>query len=323
MKRSLVLDILRVGAIGLVFVAHFDQLLDWPVDDWFGVKNFYYVSFGGVGVSIFLVLSGIVAGLSQATKPVVYHEYMFKKILRIYPLYWMSVIVSMGAFVWSGWIEDGRVPEMFPNGAAADIVGSVTGFYSWMGLWGGPYNSPSWFIALIMVMYAVFPLIWVAMRNKWWRHVTIVGLLVASVGSRYYVGREGLPFDEQGVFDGIVNMVYRWYGFLPGRPVDWFPLGRVFEFGLGVYLAVVVKNEWWFKIKLKWSGVITWLSDQSFGLFLVHYPFMFLIKMLEKKGMHLSIAIIVYMLFVFVAAYVLNWIDGKVPRKRITNYAFY
>lgn len=88
MKRSLVLDILRILAISLVFLAHFAQELDWDAGGgFFGIKNFYYVSFGGVGVSLFLILSGVLAGLSDSRKQLSYLKYLTKKVFRIYPLY--------------------------------------------------------------------------------------------------------------------------------------------------------------------------------------------------------------------------------------------
>jgi peptidoglycan/LPS O-acetylase OafA/YrhL len=72
MNRSLLLDILRISAIALVFVAHFGQLVDTSAGDFFGLKNFYYVSLGGIGVSLFLVLSGILAGLGGPSPKVGY-----------------------------------------------------------------------------------------------------------------------------------------------------------------------------------------------------------------------------------------------------------
>jgi peptidoglycan/LPS O-acetylase OafA/YrhL len=70
MNRSILLDILRIFAIALVFVAHFGQLVDTSAGDFFGLKNFYYVSLGGVGVSLFLVLSGLLAGLKGSSSKV-------------------------------------------------------------------------------------------------------------------------------------------------------------------------------------------------------------------------------------------------------------
>ena len=58
--RVYLLDLVRVFAISLVLVAHIGQKIGSPVGAFFGIQNFYYVSLGGVAVSIFLVLSGMV-----------------------------------------------------------------------------------------------------------------------------------------------------------------------------------------------------------------------------------------------------------------------
>ena len=86
MRRSVLLDLLRILAIVLVFIAHFGQLLGSPVGGFFGIKNFYYVSLGGVGVTLFLILSGLLAGLTSASKQTGYLDYLIKKLLRIYPV---------------------------------------------------------------------------------------------------------------------------------------------------------------------------------------------------------------------------------------------
>lgn len=315
MKRSLLLDALRIFAITLVFLAHFGQILNWDAGNFFGVKNFYYVSFGGLGVSLFLVLSGILAGLGESGKKSGYFSYMLKKVLRIYPLYWLSVPIAMLGYMLGEWVLDGNFPKLFPNGFGADLVGSLTGFYTWMGLWGGPYNSPSWFIGLIMVMYALFPLLYIAIKKQ--PHIAILILLGISVGSRIYVGKHGVPFVDQSFIEGVVSFFYRQYGFMPGRPGDWFPPCRVFEFGLGVYLALLVPKQFWFRLDIGKNKVITFLSDHAFALFLVHYPFLFLVTYLVEMGSPAWLAILVFMVFVVVVSYFITQLDSRFPRKRV------
>ena len=121
MERSVVLDLLRIAAIGLVFVAHFGQILGHWSGDFFGLKNFYYVSLGGVGVTMFLVLSGILAGLTDFPKQTPYFRYLFKKMLRIYPLYWLSIPVVMAAFILEGLLLDGEWRHLFPLYALAVV----------------------------------------------------------------------------------------------------------------------------------------------------------------------------------------------------------
>ncbi len=314
MHRSYILDLLRIFAIALVFVAHIGQAMGSDIGGFFGIKNVYYVSLGGVGVSLFLILSGVLAGLTETHRKTAFHEYLIKKALRIYPPYWMSVVTGFMAFVIAGglWFSPG---EWFPSGFSTDILGSVTGFYSWLGLWGGPYNPPSWFIALIMSLYALFPLTVWAMKKQ--PHLTLLALFIISLVCRVYLGRYGLPFGEKHFWDGAIEYAYRQYGFMPGRPTDWFPLCRIFEFGLGIYLALVLKRSVWFAINLPGRKVVGFLSDLSFPLFLVHYPLLFLLDSVEKLGDTTAIAL--YFAAVFCLAYPLSKLDEKFPRKKISH----
>lgn len=317
MARSILLDVLRIVAIGLVFVAHFGQVLGHWSGDFFGLKNFYYVSLGGVGVTMFLVLSGILAGLTDLPKQTPYGTYLWKKVLRIYPLYWLSIPVVVVAFVLEGLLLEGEWRYPFPNGLSTDFVGSFTGFYAWFGLWGGPYNPPSWFIALIITLYAMFPLIAFLLRR--WPNQTLFGLLLVSLISRWYVGRYGVPFVPNDWWDGVEEWAYRLYGFMPGRPGDWFPLCRVFEFGFGIWLALKLKPTCWLLL----NGLpnllkkpITRLSDLSFALFLIHVPWLFLLSWFMDLGMNVAVSVVIVLLFNSILANYLQRIDQKIPRKR-------
>jgi peptidoglycan/LPS O-acetylase OafA/YrhL len=318
MKRSHLLDLLRITAIGLVFAAHFDQLLRSPLGGFFGIKNFYYVSLGGIGVSLFLILSGILAGLTDANRDSSYLRYLVKKILRIYPLYLMSVPLAVAGYLLSGMVMDGDIPKLFPNGFWGDLAGSLTGFYSWFGLWGGPYNSPSWFIGLIMSMYGLaLPLLYAMKRQP---HLTLLLLLAVSVASRWYVGQEGLYVFDPSLYENLKGWVYRWFGFMPGRPTDWFPPCRVFEFGLGIYLALVLPRGFWFKIDLPTflNKSVTFLSDIAFPLFLIHYPFLFVVKFcVDEWSVPHWAAITLFMLSVSVIGWFLSRLDSQFPRKQI------
>ncbi len=91
---------------------------------------------------------------------------------------------------------------------------TLTGTYAFAGRWGGPFLNTSWFIGLIFVLYLVFP--WLSRAISARPALTMAALLALSLASRALLGR---------------------YGWLPGRPLDWFPPCRVFEFGLGIWLA--------------------------------------------------------------------------------------
>ena len=312
MKQSLILDFLRVVAITLVFVAHFGQELSWSVGGFYGFKNIYYVSLGGVGVSVFLILSGVLASLGWANKQHGYSTYLYKKIVRIYPLYWMSIPISVAGYLSGQWLVKGEFPSIFPNGASVDFLGSLTGFYSWMGLWGGPYNSPSWFIGLIMSMYILFPVVYRLL--KIYPHLIICCIFGFSLLCRLYIGQHGVPFIDQSFYAGVKGFFYRQYGFMPGRPGDWFPFCRLFEFAFGVYLAMVVPQRYWFLWRSGPKKMISFLSHQSFALFLIHYPFLFLLKIMTGHGVPAIAAMVIYLCLMMILAIALNVVDKKIPR---------
>jgi peptidoglycan/LPS O-acetylase OafA/YrhL len=318
MNRSILLDILRISAITLVLTAHLGQLLHTSLGDFFGVKNFYFVSLGGVGVSLFLILSGILAGLTDVSRNANYLTYMLKKTLRIYPLYWMSVPVAVLGYYMGDILLRGNIPTLFPNGIAVDLLGSITGMYAWAGMWGGPYNSPSWYIGLIMAMYALFPVVLFAMKRN--PHVTILILLIISVAARYFVGQKGVPLVDTNLFEDIEGWVYRQFGFMPGRPGDWFPPCRIFEFGLGVYLALVLPRPLWFSLPAVQSKPIQFLSDLSFPLFLVHHPYLFTVVYLNTKGLPLSFSILLFLTFMLYVSHLLNNVDKRLPRRKIMAF---
>ncbi|MBV1787191.1 acyltransferase [Marinobacterium sp. D7] len=312
MNRSHLLDSLRILAIVLVFVAHLGQLLGHTSGDFFGWKNLYFVSLGGVGVTLFLLLSGILAGLSDTSRRVSYPTYLLRKVMRIYPAYWLSIPLAMLGYLLAAVLLEGDAPAPFPNGLITDLIGSFTGFYAWMGLWGGPYNPPSWFISLIMSLYTLSPFFLWSMKR--WPHRTLAALLGISLGARYYVGQWGIPFVEQSLIDQMEGWLYRQYGFMPGRPGDWFPPCRFFEFGLGLYLARVLPNSTWFRLKLPAGNAIRVLSDLSFPLFLIHYPFLFLVSLMTALALPVGLAITIYVALMVALASRLNRLDTWVQR---------
>ncbi|MFC3852544.1 acyltransferase family protein [Salinispirillum marinum] len=317
MTRSLLLDVFRIGAITLVFMAHFGQLLDAPLGDFFGIKNFYYVSLGGIGVTLFLVLSGLLAGLTDAPKRLSYGAYLLKKARRIYPLYWLTLPLSILGYWLSGWLLEGDGPALFPNGAGVDVLGSVTGFYAWWGMWGGPYNPPSWFIGLILSMYAVFPLLAFCMKRR--PHLTLGILFLVSVLSRWYVGQYGLPWLSSSWLDDVEGWVYRQFGFMPARPGDWFPLCRVFEFGAGMWLAMTLKPTVWSCLNVGSGRLVAFFSDLAFPMFLLHYPYLFLVQWMTENGMPVMLAVGLFMVLLTLGAYGVSRLESRLLRKRPTT----
>jgi peptidoglycan/LPS O-acetylase OafA/YrhL len=299
--RNLGLDLIRCLAIGLILVAHIGQSLRSPWGGAFGIPRFYHVTLGGVAVTVFLVLSGLVLQLQYRRKTIDYPQFLAKRALRIYPIYYLSVLFGLGVYALKSQQELGSVAKGFAQLGWSDLLLSLTGAYAFVGEWGGPLVGTSWFVGLIMVMYAVFPWLSRAMTKAPYRAIGI--LLATSLVWRIIIGQTE---------------------FLPMRPLDWFPLCRVFEFGLGIFWVELMQG----KAERTWAALehlgpaITQLSELSFPLFLIHYPFMFTIRLLTMKGLPTVVAIGMFLLISFSFSWGLMCLDRKVPRKQLMGLMF-
>jgi peptidoglycan/LPS O-acetylase OafA/YrhL len=296
--RNIGLDLLRGAAIVLILLAHIGQSIDSPWGAPFGIPNFYHVTLGGLAVTIFLVLSGVVLQMQYGRKSINYPQFLAKRVLRIYPLYYLSMIFGFAIYCLRSRQELGTIAAGLAQLDITDLLLGATGTYAFAGKWGGPFVGTSWFIALIVSMYMIFPLL-----SRWIKtdpHRTIGALCVISLLSRLWLGQSDL---------------------LPMRPLDWFPLCRVFEFGLGMYLVRVVPVRQW--TQFRWlepiAPMISFISEISFPLFLIHYPFMFVIKLLIMKGVNQAVAIGGFLVLTIGLSWGLMLVDQKFPRKALLN----
>ncbi|MEK7109873.1 MAG: acyltransferase family protein [Patescibacteria group bacterium] len=264
--RFVLLDFFRTIAIILILFAHLNFEKFLGLKKFFGIQNFYWVSLGGVAVTMFLILSGIVLELSYGKKKFQYSHFLAKRFLKIYPVYYLSLFVGVLIY-----LKDNNLQCSVCN--ISNLLVSITGFYAFIGKWGGPFVATSWFIGLIITMYFLYPFISKKIQNK--PHATLIALLLISVLSRILLGR---------------------YNILPTRPLDWFPLARIFEFSLGVYLVNIIKKDFWLCMNnfKKIGRIFAFISEISFPLFLIHYPLLFLIKYFSRFTDY-YLAIILYL----------------------------
>jgi peptidoglycan/LPS O-acetylase OafA/YrhL len=296
--RSIGLDLLRGGAIGLILVAHISQSIESPLGARFGMPNFYHVTLGGLAVTIFLVLSGVVLQMQYGRKSINYPEFLAKRVLRIYPAYYLTVIFGFAVYCLRSQHELGTIAAGLAKLDLTDLFLGVTATYAFAGEWGGPFVGTSWFIGLIMTMYLLFPLLSRGIKTH--PHSTIGALFVVSALSRWLLGQSDL---------------------LPERPLDWFPLCRLFEFALGLYLVRVVPAMPW--TQLCWlepvAPIIAFVSEISFPVFLMHDPFMFVVRFLIMKGVNQAVAIGCFLLLTGVLSWLLMQVDQRIPRKALLS----
>lgn len=290
------LDLMRCVAIVLLLLAHIGQAINSPIGSFFGVPHFYYVSLGGLAVTIFLILSGAVLELQYGRKNIRYWQFLAKRCLRIYPVYYLSLVLGIMIYFIRSYHDTGHFLAGFSKLGVIDIVLSATGGYAFAGRWGGPFVATSWFIALIMTMYMLFPFL--SRQLKEYPNISISILLLLSFLSRLILGK---------------------YEVLATRPLDWFPLCRVFEFSLGIYLSIVLPRISfnYLEASRRLRSSILSVSKISFPLFLIHYPLLFIISFLTNIGVDQLAAICLFLLVSIALSSIALAIDNRIPRSLI------
>src|SRR3569623_740397 len=93
--RQSSLDLLRLSALALVLLSHAGQASgqSWAVVQFENGR--YDFSFGHIGVTLFIILSGLSLHLSQQRHVFTSVEFYRRRVLRIYPTYWMALIATL------------------------------------------------------------------------------------------------------------------------------------------------------------------------------------------------------------------------------------
>ena len=81
--RIVLLDIIRIVAIVLLITSHTANVFRHPLANPFGVHDFYWVSLGGVAVTLFFILSGLSLELKYGAAQIRYRDFMIRRVMRI------------------------------------------------------------------------------------------------------------------------------------------------------------------------------------------------------------------------------------------------
>lgn len=225
----------------IVILAHLFQKYQLAYGELFGLENFYWVSIGGVGVTLLIILSGAALHYNYRNKGTSYHDFIFKRLTRIYPTYWLAIFFTLILLGFS-----------LAQKSITNLLLDISGFLVFTGTTWDNYILPmGWFIGLIVTLYFFYPLL-KKLFVKFNPIVILTILLFIEIVARIITGR-----------------------YVPGyRPLDWMPFCRLFEFGLGIYLVentktlAAVRRVTISRI----SGLTAWLDKISFPAYLIHYP---------------------------------------------------
>jgi len=282
LPRIIFFDLLRIFAIFLVVFVHILQRMKNPLGGFSGIRDFYYVSLGGIGVTLFLVLSGMALEYNHGHEKFSYGRFIIERIKRIYPLFWLSIVISvlLGAK---------SLPSNF-----FDFFLMMTGFSAFTGKPWASFTFPTnWFIGLIIPLYFSYPIL-SKLIKKHPNTVTLTSLVI-SVISRFYTGK---------------------YWNVP-RSTDWFPLCRLFEFSFGIWL---INNEnilnFFRKISIKTGqNIITYFSKISFPIFLIHSTVLEVVSKTVSLEDNFLISIFLFLSGTFLFSNILFFIDNYIQKK--------
>jgi peptidoglycan/LPS O-acetylase OafA/YrhL len=247
-NRLLFVDALRILGITLVVFQHIEGYIPYIHDlnqsIGFRLGDFYNANFGTLGVSIFLLASGFSLGINyvDVNSKERLASFYKNRVLRIYPAYWLAVFFAVMM----------NIAVIHENFSVTEYVRIVTGFQA-LGAktasnFYGVINGNFWFISLILSIYIIAPIVIFAVKRH--PHVSILSLLLLATVSSYYFGQGALFF----------------------RGIDWCPLPRIFDFGLGVYLIRMGLYPKW-----KSNKVTAYLGSISFYVYLATAPLLYLI----------------------------------------------
>jgi peptidoglycan/LPS O-acetylase OafA/YrhL len=238
--RILFFDLLRIGFVALIVYGHSQfNVIPWLnsilFSDGFAPFNIYPLGLTGLSVYGMIFVSGAVIeynykGIEHVSD---YVKFMFKRFIRLYPAFWMSLFFGLLVF-----------PIVLKAGIF-NIIFEFTGFYVILGQGLGIINKMGWFIAAIMSLYLLFPYLTKIVRK--YQFSAIVAFMLISFFIRFLLLTYNVvPLDH----------FYRW-----------FPLCNLFEFGLGIY---IIQTKLYPR-DMTSHPTIRQLSDLSYYVFLFHW----------------------------------------------------
>lgn len=179
-NRIFCFDLIRAFSCLCIMVVHFNASVSGWVNGQFLypnslVPNYYLggqVYLGGIGVSLFFMLSG-------TTLMMHYHggwkNFYLKRFKSIYPMFWIAyAIVAMFDLMFSGSV--GAIDlRLFPL-----TVAGMDGYLATLGVVPyGFYKIGEWFLGCIVLLYLLFPIVYQCVKR--FPAATAIGSVVLAV----------------------------------------------------------------------------------------------------------------------------------------------
>jgi len=242
--RLLSIDIIRIA--GLIFILLQHMIGTKLLPSWISniaidyLPYLFYINYGRIGVWLFLFASGCSLALNDTEFSNLSDVKNFykKRLIRIYPPYWVSLLFSLLIFNW-----------VIPSLTVTDFVRWFSGFqifFATTSIEITKVNITYWFVGLIVSLYLLYPLLFYVVKKH--PNISLLSFFFISLASRC------IMFYVFPVF---------------GSGWDWFPTCRIFNFALGIYL--IQKGLF---PKATSNRTIAFIGMMTFYVFLVHFPIM-------------------------------------------------
>ncbi len=146
-------------------------------------------NYAGVGVDLFLILSGYGLVATSLHRPLSIGRFYFKRLVRVY----VPVIITVIFFLALDFFV---LHKIYPT---KTIVESMLGFFPNADIYGD-LNSPLWYITPLLLYYLLFPLIF-------WRRLPLLSALVMAL-----IGWWGVKYvGGSSAFSEVVFKLYRFH----------------------------------------------------------------------------------------------------------------
>jgi peptidoglycan/LPS O-acetylase OafA/YrhL len=297
----------------------YPQQYDFPVSL---VQFLGWLGDSGPGVFIFASGFGLTwAALNRPETGFKFKDFYTKRLLRIFPLYiTIHVLILAGSLV---------VPGSEYTLASPYTLLSLLGLRFTDSLFFA-FNPSWWFIWLILQLYLVFPLLYLAMKRFGYKRFLIAALTFTFISR--FLGLEGIRYSQSlyywmtGIFFGTrlaefaVGMALAsWLLYSDQTVLNKFSgLGKILGLSTGVYVLGIICSFFWYTTivsnllvtlglsglfyclwegwvrKSRWStGTVTWIGVYAYPVYLIHQTPLIWTEHINGDTHHLMAAILV------------------------------
>ena len=141
----------------MIVFYHIAQVLKWSLFCYKPpVFHIFYLNPGVIGVAILIFVSGAMLEYSHPKLDTVdeVSEFWVKRLFRIYPAFWMSMIIGLVCIRLS---STHNIPSIFSFSLRDSIPGAAIG--------AARLTSVTWFVGLIVTLYFCYPFLSASIRK--------------------------------------------------------------------------------------------------------------------------------------------------------------